>query len=200
MAQRARGGAEAMVLAAGLGLRMRPLSLLRAKPALPVLNRPLLGVLLAQLEAAGCVQVAVNTHHLAGMVQDFLQSQPWSFFLSVRQEAEILGTGGGLRGLGEALGGGPFLALNGDILADLDLAAIYRAHRQEAVTTLVLHDCQPYNNVWIRDGAVVSVGEPPAVAAEGPLAYTGVQVVGPQMAELSNHCLITLPLGPSVQR
>jgi len=126
----------------------------------PVLNRPLLGLVLAQLEAADCFQAAVNTHHLADQVHDFLRSEPWSFLLSVSHEPEILGTGGGLRQLGEVLREGPFLAINADILTDLDLAEVYRAHQPEAVSTLVLHDCPAYNHVWVADGRVVSIGAP----------------------------------------
>jgi len=140
---------------------LRPLTDICPKPLLPVLNRPLLGLVLAQLEAAGCVQAAVNTHHLADQVHDFLRSEPWGFLLSVSHEPEILGTGGGLRQLGEVLREGPFLAINADILTDLDLAEVYRAHRPGAVSTLVLHDCPAYNNVWVAGGAVVSIGSPP---------------------------------------
>ena len=175
---------KAAVLAAGLGTRLRPLTDICPKPLLPVLNRPLLGVVLAQLEAVGCFQVAVNTHHLADQVHDFLRSQPWSFLLSVSHEPEILGTAGGLRQLGEILREGPFLAVNADILTDLDLAEVYRAHRPGAVSTLVLHDCPAYNNVWVKDGAVVSIGAPPpggGAAYEKVLAYTGVQMVDRKM-------------------
>jgi mannose-1-phosphate guanylyltransferase len=174
---------KAAVLAAGLGTRLKPLTDVCPKPLLPVLNRPLLGVVLAQLEAAGCFQVAVNTHHLADQVHDFLRAEPWSFLLSVSHEPEILGTGGGLRQLGEVLREGPFLAINADILTDLDLAEVYRGHRQGAVSTLVLHDCPAYNHVWVEGGRVVSVGAPPpgGGAHAKPLAYTGVQVVDPKM-------------------
>lgn len=173
---------KAAVLAAGLGTRLRPLTEMVPKVLLPILNRPLLGVVLEQVEAAGFLQVAVNTHHLGEQVQQFLASRPWSFNLSLSPEPELLGTGGGLRQLGEILGPGPFLAVNGDILTDLDLAAIYRSHRQEAATTLVLHDFPPFNNVWINgEGRLAGVGERPAGAAGPALAYTGVQVVGPQL-------------------
>jgi mannose-1-phosphate guanylyltransferase len=149
---------------------------------MPVLNRPLLGILLAQLEMAGFTQVVVNTHHLGEMVEQFLAGQgPPGLKLSVSPEPELLGTGGGLKKLGEILGGGPFLAVNGDILTDLDLGAVYRSHREGALSTLVLHDCPPYNQVWVADGAVVSIGAPPGALAARPLAYTGVQVVGPEM-------------------
>jgi mannose-1-phosphate guanylyltransferase len=170
------------ILAAGLGTRLRPLTDITPKTLIPVLNRPLLGVLLAQAEAAGALQVAVNTFHLAGQVQDFLAGRPWGFNLSLSPEPELLGTGGGLKKLAQVLRGGPFLAINGDILTDLDLGAVYRAHQPEAISTLVLHNCLPYNKVWVSDGAVVSIGEPPPEGAAGPpLAYTGVQVVDPKM-------------------
>jgi mannose-1-phosphate guanylyltransferase len=174
---------KAAVLAAGLGTRLKPLTDVCPKPLLPVLNRPLLGLVLAQLEAAGCFQVAVNTHHLADQVHDFLRAQPWSFLLSVSHEPEILGTGGGLRQLGEILREGPFLAINADILTDLDLAEVYRGRRPGAVSTLVLHDCPAYNHVWVAGGRVVSIGAPPpgGIAQAKPLAYTGVQVVDPKM-------------------
>ena len=168
---------KAAVLAAGLGTRLKPLTDICPKPLWPVLNRPLLGLVLAQLEAAGCFQVAVNTHHLADQVHDFLRAEPWSFLLSVSHEPEILGTGGGLRQLGEVLREGPFLAINADILTDLDLAEVYRAHQPGAVSTLVLHDCPAYNHVWVADGRVVSIGAPPPGGAGTPMAYTGVQVV-----------------------
>jgi mannose-1-phosphate guanylyltransferase len=168
---------KAAVLAAGLGTRLRPLTDICPKPLIPILNRPLLGLLLAQLEAAGAYQVAVNTHHLADRVHDFLQAEPWGFSLSVSFEPEILGTGGGLRQLGEILREGPFLALNGDILTDLDLGEIFQKHRKGALSTLVLHDCPPYNKVWVAGETVVSVGAPPPGGAGTPLAYTGIQVV-----------------------
>jgi mannose-1-phosphate guanylyltransferase len=138
---------------------------------------------LAQLKAAGCVQVALNTHHLADRVRRFLEENgPWGFDFQISHEPELLGTGGGLRNLGKLLGEGPFLAVNVDVLTDLDPAAIYRSHRPDALASLVLHDCPPYNNVWVdREGMVAGIGGPPSRGAATPLAYTGIQVVSPKM-------------------
>ena len=173
---------NAAILAAGLGTRLRPLTLTRPKTLLPMLNRPMLGLWLDRLEAAGCGLAAVNTHHLAEQVHGFLASRGAAGpECRVVHEPELLGTGGGLRGLGQALGGGPFLAVNSDILTDLDLAAVFQAHRHGALATLVLHDCPPYNNVWLAEGRVAAIGPPPANPAGPPLAYTGVQVVAPEM-------------------
>jgi mannose-1-phosphate guanylyltransferase len=174
---------QAIILAAGLGTRLRPLTYAIPKALIPVLNRPLLGVLLAQLREASAHRVAVNTHHLAGRVEGFLQdNRPRGLEVLVRHEPEILGTGGGLRSLGQALEDQPFLAVNADILTDLDFTEILRNHREEALATLVLHDCPRYNTVWLdKEGRVAGVGEPPAHSSGPPLAYTGVQVVSPRM-------------------
>jgi len=175
---------DAAILAAGLGTRLRPLTHTVPKALVPVLNRPLLGVVLAQLKAADAVRVAVNTHHLAEQVQAFLAGRPDDGLeIIIRHEPAILGTGGGLRSLGEALGDGPFLAMNVDILTDLDLAWVYRQHQDDALATLVLHDFPPFNKVWLdATGWVRGIGsEPPRGAAARPLAYTGVQVVSPRL-------------------
>jgi mannose-1-phosphate guanylyltransferase len=178
-------GMPAAILAAGLGTRLRPLTYGTPKALAPVLNRPLLGVALAQVRAAGARRVAVNTHHLAAQVQHFLEAQtPAGLEVIVRHEPEILGTGGGLRSLAEALGAAPFLAMNADILTDLDLAKIFQSRDEAALATLVLHDCPPYNNVWIdRDGCLAGVGARPSNGIGPPLAYTGVQVVSRRLLE-----------------
>jgi len=174
---------QAAILAAGLGTRLRPLTYAIPKALIPVLNRPLLGVLLAQLREAGACRVAVNTHHLAGQVEGFLHhNRAPGLKILIRHEPEILGTGGGLRSLGQALEEQPFLAVNADILTDLDFAEIFRNHREEALATLVLHDCPRYNTVWLdQEGRVAGVGEPSAHSPGSALAYTGVQVVSPRM-------------------
>ena len=174
---------QAAILAAGLGTRLRPLTHTTPKALVPVLNRPLLGVLLAQLQEAGAFRVAVNTHHLAEQVQHFLEvASPPGLEVMIRHEPEILGTGGGLRSLAGALDDAPFLAINADILTDLDLAEIFRQHREQALATLVLHDYPRFNNVCLDEaGRVAGVGAPPPPNSGPPLAYTGVQVVSPKM-------------------
>jgi|UniRef100_A0A7C3Z7U5 mannose-1-phosphate guanylyltransferase len=176
---------KAAILAAGWGTRLRPLTYTTAKALVPVLNRPLLGVILAQLREAGASKAAVNTHHLGDQVERFLEAnRPQGMEVVVRPEPEILGTGGGLRSLGRALGSKTFLALNADILTDLDLGNIFQKHHEEALATLVLHDCPPYNKVWLdREGRVAGFGAPPPRACGKPLAYTGVQVVSSKMLD-----------------
>jgi mannose-1-phosphate guanylyltransferase len=174
----------AVVLAAGLGTRLRPLSHQVPKPLFPILNRPLLGLILTQLEAAGFKRVAINTHHRAADLNLFVESQgPWNLEVFLSHEPVILGTGGGLRQLADFLGESPFLVINGDILTDLDLAAVSRTHPPDALATMILHDYPRFNNVWLDNSQrIIAFGAAPAgISATAPLAYTGIQVVSPRI-------------------
>ena len=131
---------KAMVLAAGLGTRMRPLSDLLAKPALPVLNRPLLHWTLELLARHGIRDVLVNTHHRPETVERAVGSGR-RFGLRVRyaHEPEILGSGGGPRKVRAFLGDEPALLVNGDCVFDFDLTRLVRRHRRSgALATLAL--------------------------------------------------------------
>ncbi len=175
---------KAAVLAAGLGTRLRPLTYTLPKALFPVLNLPVLGLILDRLITAGFTRVAVNTHHLAPLVHRFLEDRRFcGIDLRISHEPELLGTGGGLRELGKLLERGPFLAVNSDVLTDLDFREIFQGHRQGALTTLVVHDCPPYNNVWVEGHRVVAIGGDSPGGGARPLAYTGVQVVSAGMLD-----------------
>lgn len=177
---------QAAILAAGLGTRLRPLTHRTPKALVPVLNRPLLGLWLDRLRQAGFTRVAVNTHHLAQEVAQFLEAYtPSGMAVAVRPEPELLGTGGGLAALGRALEEAPFLAVNVDVLTDLDPAAILQSHPREALVTLVLHHCPPYHRVWLSPGGrVQGIGTEPPEGGSRALAYTGLQVVTPKFVKL----------------
>jgi NDP-sugar pyrophosphorylase family protein len=132
-----------MILAAGLGTRMRPLSLLRPKPALPVRGVPLVAYGLALLARHGAREIAVNLHHLPARVRAAaLLAAPPGVELHFSLETELLGTGGGIRRLAPFLReSDPFLVLGGDMLLDADLGALVRRHRERgAAVTLLLRD------------------------------------------------------------
>lgn len=123
-----------MVLSAGLGTRLRPLTEHTAKPLVPVGDRPALAHVLDHLRAAGVPRVVVNAHHLASQVVAFARAQAGD--VRVSEEAELLGTAGGIAHARGLLGEGDVLVWNGDILADVDVGALVRAH--ESVATLVV--------------------------------------------------------------
>jgi NDP-sugar pyrophosphorylase family protein len=132
-----------MIVAAGLGTRARPLSLLRPKPALPVRGLPLVAYPLAELAALGVTEVIINTHHLPGVLQAAAERHcPPGLRLSFSHEPSLLGTGGGIRRAAAFLReSDPCLILGGDMLLDSDLAGLLRIHRERKhAATLLLRD------------------------------------------------------------
>ena len=187
---------KGMVLAAGLGLRMRPLTLVRAKPVLPVLNRPLLHWTLEHLARHGVDDVIVNLHHLPDSVTEAV-GDGGDLGLRIRyvHERPILGTAGGPRAVRDVLGDEPFLLVNGDILFDFDLGDLLARHRSsEARATLALlpnPDPKTYGSI-VTDptGRVLSLAGLPRRARGTRSLFTGVHVLDPALLD-------RLPKGPS---
>ena len=107
---------QAMILAAGLGTRLRPYSNIRPKPLFPVLNQPLLRILINMLEEAGCTKIIVNGHHLRDQLKSAVAE---SNTILYQDEPRILGTGGSLREALPQLEDEPLLVVNGDIFHDI---------------------------------------------------------------------------------
>jgi mannose-1-phosphate guanylyltransferase len=123
-----------MILCAGLGTRLRPLTDARPKPLLPVGDRPALAHMLGWVGGRGA-RIVVNAHHRAGDLRAFAAA--WrADDLAVSDEPELLGTAGGVTGAAALLGEGDVLVWNGDILAEIDVGALVAAHRGDA--TLVV--------------------------------------------------------------
>lgn len=172
---------KAMILAAGLGTRLRPYSNLRPKPLFPVLDQPLLKIILDQLRDAQLGPVVVNAHHLSEQIAEFISGESDTI---LQEEKEILGTGGGLRMALPHFGNESVLITNGDIYHDIDYAWVCRQHRLSgASVTLVLHDYPRFNNVAVtEDGRVVGFDETPYDEQKNKrLAFTGIHVIDPEI-------------------
>jgi len=180
---------KAMVLAAGLGTRMRPLTLLRAKPVLPVLDRPLIAFTLERLARAGVRDVVVNLHHLPETVSSALGSgRRFGLRILYVHEPRVLGTGGGPRGVRDFFGREPFLLVNGDVYLDLDLRRLVARHRASgALATLALRrlpDPRAYSTVVTdRRGRILSIAGKPAPAEGARSMFAGVHVLEPRLLE-----------------
>ena len=125
---------KAVVLAAGFGTRLRPLTLSRPKPLLPVMGEPMLGRILDMLVSWGVEEITVNAHYLADQVESFVKEyqgdagEAKGVSITVSRETSILGTGGVLRPLKTWLASDPFWLVNGDIvIEDLDPEPIEEA-------------------------------------------------------------------------
>lgn len=179
---------KAMVLCAGLGTRLRPVTNTWPKPAVPLLGAPLLRYTLATIARAGLRDVGINTHHLPEVMEAAARQEAAraGLSLTVSHEAgEIQGTGGGIRGLKDFLRDGDFAVLNGDVLFALDLAPVLDAHRASgAAATMVLlpmPEGEKYNAVEVDpSGAVRRIaGLGPGGERLAPWHFSGVHVMTP---------------------
>jgi NDP-sugar pyrophosphorylase family protein len=179
---------QAMILSAGVGLRLRPLTLFRPKPLVPIVNQPLLGILINQLKRAGVTRLAVNTHHLGHFMADFLQGlDAGNMEIQIFHEPVILGTGGGIKNTASFWYDEPLLVINGDLLTDVDLAAAYAYHlSHDSPVTLVMHHHPQYNQVRVNyGGEVTDFHHSTAKGRKGEslLAFTGIHVLDPGILE-----------------
>jgi mannose-1-phosphate guanylyltransferase len=170
----------ALVLTAGLATRLRPLSRVRAKAALPVAGRPLVHRIIESLRAAGVTDLVLNLHHLPHTITGSIGD---GTHLGVRVryswETPVLGSAGGPRHALPLLGTSPFLIVNGDTLTDVDLATVIDAHRRsDALVTLALvPNTEPhkYGGVLVGDDGVVT-GFTRKGTAGPSFHFIGVQV------------------------
>jgi NDP-sugar pyrophosphorylase family protein len=154
-----------MIVAAGLGTRMRPLTDLLPKPALPVRGIPLIAYQLELLAAHGVSEVIINTHHLPELLIEAARDHcPPGMRLEFSIEETLRGTGGGIRRAAEFLRqSDPCLIIGGDMLLDADLTSLCRTHRErgDAVTLLLRRDprSQSFGSVGCAaDGRVRRIG------------------------------------------
>jgi len=163
---------QAIVLAAGEGRRLRPLTTHAPKPLVPVLNRPLLEHHLAALRALGITDVLVNTHHAPERLHaHFGDGSAFGVHITWRHEATLTGPAGAMRAFEDLLRPGPLLVLSGDGLHDIDLAALIARHERRApCLTVVLAEVDRAGRYGVAtvdpDGLVRSFEEKPAWARD----------------------------------
>ena len=169
---------KAVVLAAGLGTRLRPLTLVRPKPLLPVWGVPMLERILRMLESWGVEEIAVNAHWQAPQVRQFVATRKGRAKVTVAEEPEILGTGGVLNPLryflgdgplgDRALPGGPFWLVNGDVVAEaLDPQPIVDAFERSG----------RFAACWLSE----TQGPRTVEADPGTYTYCGCALLSPQV-------------------
>ena len=170
-----------MILAAGLGTRLRPLTDRIPKALVPVGNRPMIGRVIDYLKSYGVESIVVNTHHHYSQIIDYLDGgKPFGLKIDVRVEPEILGTGGAIKNTEGFWDNEPFIVFNCDILTNIDLDQAYEIHRKsKGLVTLILHDHEPYNQINIdHSGRITDIAPN---NGPGRLAFTGIHIMGPEL-------------------
>jgi NDP-sugar pyrophosphorylase family protein len=178
-----------MILAAGFGSRLRPLTDRTPKPLLRVAGKPLIAYGLAVLRAAGIREVMINLHHRGDAIRAALGSgAAYGVSITYSEEDPILDTGGAIKRAQSFLGEGRFVVLNADIVCDLDLRDVIAWHgARGALATMVLRPDQEaarYGIIEIDAAGRIRrfLGQPPALGVPlTPLMFAGVHVFEPQV-------------------
>lgn len=186
---------RAMILAAGKGTRLRPLTDSVPKPLIDVAGRPMIAYPLELLRRCGIRDVVVNLHHLGGQIRAALaDGQAYGVRIIYSEEDPILDTGGAIAAVQEHLSGDTFVVLNADTFIDLQLAEVIEFHhRHQAMATMVVR-ADP--EATRRDDIRVDAGhrlrrilghthpaDAAATAALPRLFYAGIQVFNPRIFE-----------------
>jgi NDP-sugar pyrophosphorylase family protein len=189
---------KAMILAAGLGTRLKPLTDSTPKALVEIKGKPMLEHLILKLKASGFHEIVINIHHLGEQVAGFLKANH-DFGLTIHLSDErqcLLDTGGGIRQAAPFLNGGePFLVHNVDIFSDIDLAAFYRSHREGSTATLLTGKRQTSRYLLFdrddnlcgrlnRETGEIRFAHPGFSGQYHAAAFGGVHVVSPKIFTL----------------
>ena len=182
---------KAMILAAGLGTRLRPLTEEISKPMVPIVNRPVMEHIVDLLARHGFKELYVNLHYHPDVITShFGDGDRWGLSITYSFEEELRGTAGGVKKLEKELGGDTFLIISGDALTDLDLSALVAFHREHGkLATLVVtpvSDPSKYGVVITEeDGRITGFQEKPGrEEAKSFVANSGIYVFEPQVLEM----------------
>lgn len=172
---------KAMILAAGLGTRLAPLSEERPKALMPVGNRPIISRTIDHLYQYGITHIVVNTHHHSQQLIDYLiENKPDRVEIDIRIETEILGHGGGIRNTLDFWDDEPFIVINSDILTDIDLGLAYAFHKKNGgLATMVLHNFERDNQILVDYEMKITDIAPHRT--RGRLAFTGIHIIDPDL-------------------
>ena len=196
---------KAMILAAGLGTRLRPLTNDRPKALVELNGRTLLEITLTRLRSFGVTEAIINVHHHAQMVVDYLHSKN-NFNMRIeisREDGQLLDTGGGLKKAAwffqqnsddsrSSINDEPFFLHNVDVISDIDLCAMLQFHREnQALATLAVQSRPSSRQLLFNDQLQLSgrrINNQDTLVHDAapllPLAFSGIHILSPRLLPL----------------
>ena len=201
---------KAMVLAAGLGTRLRPLTDDRPKALVEVAGRTLLEIALTRLKSFGVTEAIINVHHFADMVIDYLKANNnFGMRIELSREDILLDTGGGLKKAAwffqENSGddAGPFFLHNVDVLSSIDLPLMAQAHKENrSLVTVAVQKRESSRQLLFDErgqlcGRVVGRDRENEIVRPGrplePLAFSGIHVISPRLLPMmTEDCVFSI--------
>jgi NDP-sugar pyrophosphorylase family protein len=177
-----------MIMAAGVGTRLRPVTDLWPKPMVPIVNRPALYHILGLLRRHGFREVVINLHHLPEVIRGYFgDGRQLGMEIAYSFEPELLGTAGGVKNNADFLGGDTFLVMSGDALTDIDLTGLVAQHRRTgSLATLAVTEVADPSLYGVvvadDDGRVVGFQEKPTrEEARSRLCNCGIYIFEPDI-------------------
>lgn len=179
---------KAIILSAGYGTRLRPLTDRLPKPLMPVLGTPILSHIIRRLQECNVSDIGVNIHHKFEVIEEYLEAKHAKQNITLSFEKDILGVAGGIGGFREYLKGEDlFIVHNGDILSNIRFSNIVPEQKgMVPLCTMVVHDYDGYNNVSVDEhGNVIDIrGILRPDDDSRMLAYTGISYMSGDILNL----------------
>ena len=200
---------KAMIFAAGLGTRLKPLTDSIPKALVPIAGKPLLEHVILKLKTSGFDEIIVNVHHFPDQIIDFLKANNnFGIRIEVSDERDqLLDTGGGIRKAKQFFDDGqPFLVHNVDILSDVDLQELFQQHLAvDSLATLVVSKRDTFRYLLFDDDLRLKgwinekTGETKPISFDdisgfNKLAFAGIQVLSPRVFELMDNLDAKFPI------
>ena len=180
-----------MVLAAGLGTRLMPLTNDIAKPMVPIVNKPVMEHIMELLSRCGFRELVVNLHYLPDAITDYFgDGSRWNLRIQYSREESLLGTAGGVKKCEEFLGNGTFLVVSGDALTDVDLRQFLNFHQsRKAIASMIVTPVTETSRYGVvladEDGRVAGFQEkPPEAEALSNVANSGIYAFEPEVLDM----------------
>jgi NDP-sugar pyrophosphorylase family protein len=177
-----------MIMAAGKGTRLRPITDLVPKPMAPIVNRPALFHIISLLRRHGVTEIIMNLHHLPDVISGYFgDGTEMGVEISYSHETRLLGTAGGVKNNQAFLDGDTFLVMSGDALTDIDLTGLVAAHKRNgSIATLALKEVSDPSHYGVvvtdDDGQVVGFQEKPTrEEARSRMCNCGIYVFEPEI-------------------
>jgi len=180
---------RAVILAGGKGTRLRPLTYTRAKPMIPLLNKPAMEHIIAKLPSQGFDEVIITTNYQPHQITDYLgDGSKWGVDLKVIQEKEPLGTAGSVKNASEHLDG-TFAVIQGDNISDIDVGALFKKHKKmggmATISLMEVEDVSHFGIAELSGSRIVRFKEKPKHDETfSNLANAGIYILEPEVLDM----------------
>ncbi len=178
---------KGMVLAAGFGIRLRPLTYKKPKPLVPILNIPIINYSIELLISSGVNEIIINTHYKHNDIENYMNSIDFPIPINIIFEPDILGTGGALKNAESLLNTDNFFLLNSDIITNINLKDAYDWHiNKNFLATMIVHHYPRFRQILIdKDFYIKEIKEKSSANA---FSFTGIHIINSVLLDYMPKC------------